>query len=138
MRWTTMLWTSCGVLGLCAQALAADKPPKMYKWTDADGTVHYSAKPPEEGETQEVQLRRGPTLEPAPAAAAGAPDAAKVARCSQLRENLRLLESNSPDLQIAENGLTRPLKAEERALQTEATRKALEDCASVPEAAPAG
>ncbi|GMU43093.1 MAG: DUF4124 domain-containing protein [Xanthomonadales bacterium] len=138
MRWTTILWISCGVLGLCAQALAADKPSKMYKWTDADGTVHYSAKPPEEGQTQEVQLRRGPTLQSAPAATVDAPDANKLARCTQLRENLRLLEANSPDLQISENGLTRPLKTEERALQTEATRKALEDCAGVPEAAPAG
>lgn len=140
MRWTTILWSSCAVLCLCAQALAAnDKSPKMYKWTDADGSVHYSAAPPE-GDAQapeEVVLRRGPKAEPAASTAAPAADPAKVARCMQLRENVRLLESDNNEIQISENGMTRPLTAAEREPQLAAARAGLKDCTDEPAAAPA-
>lgn len=116
-------------------AQQAGKQTKMYKWTDENGTVHYSEKPVDEAKAEEVPIRSGPSVEAAAAAPAANP--AEVARCAQLKENLRLLESNASDLQIADNGTTRPLTAEERQLQLDATKRALEGCVRVPAPAPA-
>lgn len=135
MRRTTLLMLL--PLLFCAQLSAADpagKPGKMYKWVDENGVVHYSEKPVDDATAEEVAIRRGPAPAPAPAAAPAA-DPEKQARCARLRANVRLLEANSPDLQITENGLSRPLTEAERKPQLEAALAGLKDCPE--EAAPA-
>ena len=37
---------------------------KVYKWTDADGNVHYGDRPPVDAQRQEMQLRRPPAVDP--------------------------------------------------------------------------
>lgn len=117
-------------LAFCAQVTLAEpagKPGKMYKWVDENGVVHYSEKPVEDAAAEEVAIRPGPVLPPAEKSGP-APDPAKVARCIQFRENVRLLESGSQDIRITENGMTRPLTEAERQPQLEAARAALRDC----------
>lgn len=108
------------------------KPTKMYKWTDENGTVHYSATPEEKVATEEVAIHSGPKVTTVTAVPGEAPDPAMVVRCEQLRGNLKALESDSSDLQIEENGKIRPMTAEERAPQLAATRAALDRCKDVP------
>lgn len=136
MRRTTILLLLSLVIG--AQTMAAEpagKTGKMYKWVDENGVVHYSATPVDDAPVEEVAIRRGPAP-PEPAKDAPAADPTKVARCAQWRENLRLLESDSKDIQVTENGLSRPLTAAERQPQIDAARAALKDCPE-PAAAPA-
>lgn len=119
---------------LAAGAVLAEtgaKQTKMYKWTDENGTVHYSAKPEEQVAAEEVAILRGPKT-PAVAAVATVPDPEAVARCEQMRSNLRLLESEATELQIEDNGKIRPMSPEEREPQLKATRAALERCKDVP------
>ncbi len=112
-------------------AESGNKPAKMYKWTDENGTVHYSATPEEKAAAEEVAIRSGPRA-PEAAVAPEAPDPAMVVRCEQLRSNLKALESDLTDLEIEENGKIRPMTPEERAPQLTSTRAALERCKDVP------
>lgn len=119
---------------LAAGAVLAEtgaKQTKMYKWTDENGTVHYSAKPEEQAAAEEVAILRGPKDVP-PVVEDTAPDPAMMVRCEQLRTNLRALESDRTDLQIEESGKLRPLTAEEREPQLASTRAALERCKDIP------
>jgi hypothetical protein len=119
-------------IGLLTTQQASAKDAKMYKWVDENGTVHYSTNPEDAAAAaEEVKLRRGPS---APAAGPVTPvvDPEKVKRCEQLRKNLELLESDTADLEISENGKVRPMTPEERAPQLAATRAALEGCDAVP------
>lgn len=50
-----------GILLLCA--VAAPTQAKVYKWTDAQGRVHYSANPPRDSGASEVRI--APTPSPA-------------------------------------------------------------------------
>jgi hypothetical protein len=128
MRRTTLLILL--PLAFCAQlslAEPAGKPGKMYKWVDENGVVHYSEKPVDDAAAEEVAIRPGPVLPPADKSGP-APDPALVARCIQYRENVRLLESGSTDIQITENGMSRPLTEAERQPQLDAARAALKDC----------
>jgi len=109
---------------------AAD--PKVYKWTDENGTVHFSAEPPAAG-AEEVTLDKGPTVTPPPAPAIAAtvpPQTAEenAKRCDQHRDNLKLLEDLGQPLALNDNGTMRPINAAERAEQIQAARDALTQC----------
>ena len=112
-------------------AESGDKQTKMYKWTDENGTVHYSATPQDAAAAEEIAIRSGPKT-PDVAAVAAVPDPETVARCEQLRSNLRLLESEATELQIEDNGKIRPMSPEEREPQLKSTRAALARCKDVP------
>jgi hypothetical protein len=117
--------------GLAVSPEASAKDAKMYKWVDENGTVHYSTNPEDAQAAQEIQLRKGPSKPPVgPVTPVADPE--QVKRCEQLRKNLELLESDTADLEISEDGKLRPMTAEERAPQLEATRAALERCELVP------
>lgn len=134
MRATTALLLTTLLLGgaVAAQEDYERKPPtKLYKWTDADGVVHYSATPVEEANVSVIEIRRGPKAPPVASAPVRAP-----LSCTQLRENVRLLEGDSQFLQVIEDGVPRRLTEEERLPQLEAAKAALEDCAES-ESAPA-
>jgi len=124
-------------LALCNFAVAQVPPKqtKMYKWVDENGTVHYSTSPDTPAAAEELTLRKGPAKpEVGPLAAVADPE--EIARCEQLRKNLRLLESSNTQLEIEEAGKRRPMTAEERAPQLKATREMLERCTSVPAPTP--
>lgn len=135
MRWTIAILVFS--LGLAGAVNAADTgKAKMYKWTDENGTVHYSAKPEEQVQAVELEIRKGPAV------AAGQPevvvDPAEVARCNTIRESVRNLESGSDELQIqAADGSTRPMTAEERGPLLAQYREALAKCDKSAAAAPA-
>jgi hypothetical protein len=96
-----------------AQALAADK---VYKWTDDNGVVHYSATPPEETQAEAVDIRRGPTPPPASVEArVGSSEAdLRAVNCVSSRARLQVLLDN----QLVEieqvDGTRTQLSAEER------------------------
>lgn len=131
MRWKVALLMFSLLAAGAALAESATKQTKMYKWTDENGTVHYSAKPEEQAAAEEVPILRGPKDVP-PVVEPEAPDPAMMVRCEQLRSNLKALESDRTDLEIEENGKLRPLTADEREPQLASTRAALERCKDIP------
>ena len=99
---------------LCAAACAwsADRQ-QVYKWTDANGVVHFTDTPPprETKDVQALHLIGGTTAAAEPAAADDKPkdaanpaqtgataaaDADQAALCKQAHANLELLQSNTP------------------------------------------
>jgi hypothetical protein len=94
-------------------ALAADK---IYKWTDDNGVVHYSATPPEGPESEAVSIRPGPPPPPAAVEAqVGSSEAdLRAANCVSSRARLQVLLDN----QLVEieqvDGTRTQLSADER------------------------
>ena len=109
MRWITAMVVVS--LGLSAAAMAQQTgKTKMYKWTDENGTVHYSAKPDEQVQAEELELRRGPRREATQPEVVV--DSKEVARCQMIRDSVRNLEGGSDTLEIqADDGSTRPMTA---------------------------
>ena len=126
MRWITAMVVVS--LGLSAAAMAQQTgKTKMYKWTDENGTVHYSAKPDEQVQAEELELRRGPRREATQPEAVV--DSKEVARCQMIRDSVRNLEGGSDTLEIqADDGSTRPMTAEERGPLLERYRAAQAEC----------
>ncbi len=135
MRWMTVCLVVS--LGLSAAAMAQQtSKTKMYKWTDENGTVHYSAKPDEQVQAEELKLRRGPAQEAAQPEAVVDPK--EVARCQTIRESVRNLEGGSDNLEIqADDGSTRPMTAEERGPLLARYREAQAECDKAAAAPPA-
>lgn len=122
----------CLLLLMWAGLASAAAPAKVYKWTDANGTVHFSPTPPDEA-AQEVKLQKAPKAAPAAAPEVVAtPTTAE--RCAQHRDNLKLLEAEGKTLSIEVDGKLRPLNAEEREEQLAAARAALALCEQAPPA----
>lgn len=115
-------WLILALLLACAPALAADK---VYKWTDENGVVHYSAKPPEETAAESVDIRRGP---PAPAPVVDREEDAteetlRAAECTRARARLQVLLANElVDLKDASGNVTR-LSAEQRQAEIDSARR---------------
>lgn len=108
---------------LCALLAAAPAAAKTYyKWTDENGTVHFTADPPADRDYETINTsgqvtgRSGDQARPAPAEEAedaedvqmpreAAPDPEVVAaRCEQARENLFWLQSKRRILVEGEDG----------------------------------
>lgn len=102
---------------------------KVYKWTDENGTVHFSPKPPESNQAEEVKLRAAPPAPPVAAETKGEQTRAEqnAQRCKQHEANLKLLQEQ-PTLSIEENGEKRIMTSEERDQQIRIARAALEQC----------
>ena len=114
-----------------AGAFAADKQ-QVYKWTDANGVLHFSDAPPP-SDTKNVQSLRlvGGTSSETPAAdanAAPADDKSKPAApvaadsadtrakdCEQAKRNLALLQSNYSVSELGPDGKVKPIDDKERA-----------------------
>ncbi|WP_140726951.1 DUF4124 domain-containing protein [Pseudomonas sp. Hp2] len=87
---------SCALgLALLAASTAAGAA-NLYKWKDANGTTHYSERPPEDRkyDTRRIDSRAGV----APAAEAG-PARPESSECSTARRNLELLGGSAPVMQ---------------------------------------
>lgn len=86
---------------------------QVYKWKDANGTVHYSQTPPSSSGTPFKEMKPDTSVPPAPAASTAAPVAAPVTPpptttavadtpenraklCSSLQTNLAALQSAAP------------------------------------------
>ena len=97
------------VLACAATSISAADKSQVYKWTDANGVVHFSDAPPPQDtkNVQSLHLAGGTTTagataaadQPKDAAAAGArpanaPDEATL--CKQSRANLELLQGKTP------------------------------------------
>lgn len=54
----------CASLALCACLLAAAAPAEVYKWTDAEGRVHFGDRPPQGG-AETVQMSEKADNDPA-------------------------------------------------------------------------
>ena len=133
------------VLASLAVGVVHAAEPKVYKWTDENGTVHFSAEAPATG-AEEVVLDKGPTVEaesldsPTAAAIDEPPSPERDAkRCDQHRSNLKLFEDPAIPLSIEQDGVKRSLNASERAKEVQDARDALTQCEAAvpPVAAPA-
>ncbi len=113
-----------------AGALAQDASPtqdanKVYKWTDENGTVHFSPKPPENNKAEEVALRKGPAV----VVPTGPTEEEMIAkRCKQHEENLALLADKEKTLTIGDGANKRELTAKERDDQLAIAKASLELC----------
>lgn len=119
-------------LALVLLLLAPTVAAQVYKWTDAQGTVHYSETPPPKGTTYKSVTPTGSAQPVAPATEQGseAPpqadeaDTAPVADtpenraklCSSLKANLDLLKGHSPVV-MEQNGKTVALDDSQRGKQ---------------------
>jgi len=128
------------VLSVFAAGSLIAAEPKVYKWTDDDGTIHFSAEPPAAAAAEEVKLDKPPTVVPPEATTIAQTQAPATAeenakRCEQHRANLKLLENPATPLSIDDNGTMRELTAKERIEQVEAARRALGQCEAAAPAA---
>lgn len=117
------------LLALLAAALPAAAAQTLYKWTDADGVVHYSATPPPDGaRASEVKLRGEPAARDSDTAAArtdaGADatdtatadgDAARQRNCAIVRANIATLKA-SDEVRLGD-AASAPLTPEQRATE---------------------
>ncbi|MCB1641339.1 MAG: DUF4124 domain-containing protein [Xanthomonadales bacterium] len=119
------------MLLLSSPLLAADK---VYKWTDENGVVHYDAKPPEQGDSQTVDIRRAPPPPPATVEDQTAPteETLRAAECTRARAQLQVLLANDVvDVQNADGTRVR-LSSEERQSQIDLARQASEQWCKAP------
>ncbi len=56
-----VLWGAA--LAICLTLAAPAQASSFYKWVDENGVTHYSARPPEDRPSQEVDVRTGETRE---------------------------------------------------------------------------
>ena len=91
---------------LLSLSVAEAAEPKVYKWVDAEGVVHYGPEPPAEGPSETVRVWKGPTLaEPADEKPAEAPDpdakpkTNSEAAAEQKRSNCEIARANLATLQ---------------------------------------
>jgi hypothetical protein len=109
---------------------------QAYKWTDANGTVHYSDAPPPQGTKYKNVTTKGtvePLAEPAAASTAAAPGAEaspkptasqplpdtpenRVKVCTNLKSNLDALKGSGPVV-MEENGQQKVINADQRKQQ---------------------
>ncbi|HLW74984.1 MAG TPA: DUF4124 domain-containing protein [Gammaproteobacteria bacterium] len=103
-----LLASSLAVCALLLPALAIAGNPQMFKWTDAQGVVHYSDQPPKQAaaDMQTLDIPLFPPQDPAEIAAREAALAAQVAALQKL-----------VDTQAAQQGQARALAEKESQLQ---------------------
>jgi Domain of unknown function (DUF4124) len=112
---------------------AADAQQKIYKWTDADGQVHYDSKPPTTTKAQQIRQAKAPTpvatAEPAAAAAdAGTATAeAKPEMTPQQRAELKSFCSNVRDrMKALSSGVGRVAERNPDGTQTRLNKDAID------------
>ena len=128
----------CGLLAaIFLMSLAASAQAEAYRWTDANGVVHFSQLPPPGKQATAVNDQPIETLSgaaaPPPAAAAGAPapadtrPAAAPAKaspqaCREAQKNLAVLQSGRRIKEVLPNGATHWLTPAERDSRLKQTR----------------
>jgi hypothetical protein len=131
-----------------AGASAANK--QVYKWTDANGVVHYTDAPPPK-DTKDVKAVRvigDTTSEAAPPADKPAEDKAKpaaddkpkaeeptpedaakerAAKCDQAKLSLSLLQSNFPVTEVTASGEHKPVEDKDREARAAGVKQRIAD-----------
>lgn len=113
-----------------ASAAAATAPQqKYYKWTDAQGTVHFSAQPPQGRKAKVVDVKGDARSEPPPQPAAQPTDELEQAEaeyrrqsCEAARNDLKLLGSGQMVVQGDSAATATKLNAEQRTRATTAAK----------------
>jgi len=149
IRLTTVLSLAALLVAL-ASSPEAPAQETVYKWTDAEGTVHYTARPPEGVDYEVVdmaqQTRRSGTSQQSgdassqsqgeassippeqPEMAAEGPDPEIVAeRCEQARRNIENLTQRSNVLITGDDGERRQITDEERERMLQDARDFIEE-----------
>ena len=130
---------------LCMMASAYAAPAQVYKWTDANGVVHYSDAPPplSTPKVETMHVRGDDRAHAAESADAGSGDKPKDATlvnapplnaavpntpdnrakaCQTERNNLALLQSNAPVNVIGADGKTQPVEDSGRQARIEGVK----------------
>lgn len=138
-----------------AAAIGAPAPAdaRIYKWTDADGNTVYSQQPPPSGvKAEQVDEAPPPSEDPEAAMeslreradafderredrqksdeereAAAEREKRQKEVCEQLRENLRVLQTNNQVREQGEDGEYKMLPEEQRQARIESTRERIEN-----------
>lgn len=122
-----MRWLVHGGVLLMVLLAASAAQAGVYKWTDANGRVHYSSSPPPGGQAEQVRIRSAPASSeadtPAPAAAPaeeqGAGETAEptsaretfAKNCEIARQNLTVLQD--PKLTVFRQDGGKPVRYDE-------------------------
>ncbi len=111
----------------CAPAISAGK---IFKWTDANGQVHFDSSPPPGQLTEKVRIQKGvdaPPAAPAAVAAAADPNAAQnpgkpvltsaqraelTTYCGAIRERIKVLKQGGRVVEKAPDGSSLALNAD--------------------------
>ena len=129
MRITALVLVfSIAAASFCAPAISAGK---IFKWTDANGQVHFDASPPPGQVTEKVRIHKGvdapPAAPVATAAAATDPNAAQnpgkpvltpaqraelTTYCSAIRERITVLKQGGRVVEKAPDGSSLALNAD--------------------------
>lgn len=128
----TLLMSAAFSLAMAGSVLAAD--PKVYKWVDENGTVHFSPTPPDGG-AEEVKLPRQPGQgadadadAPDPVADEPEEEDADTRHCRAHRDNLQMLENRGRSVVIEDAGQLRAITDREREAQIQSARENLKIC----------
>lgn len=92
----------CVVLGLSSLAIAGE----VYTWTDADGNIHITDRPPKDSSQVDSVIRYSkPPEAPVPPAPPPQPDSVEIQQVQQLNKQLKRLKERKTQLEtiIAEN-----------------------------------
>jgi hypothetical protein len=130
---------------LCTVVAAHAAPTQVYKWTDANGVVHYSEAPPPPTtpKVETVHVSGDDRAHAAESADAGSGDKPKDAtaanaspanaavpntpenrakECQMARNNLTLLQSNAPVNVVGADGKTQPMEDSSRQARIEGVK----------------
>ena len=139
-----------GLIGLMAAAEAAAQDQTIYKWVDAEGVVHYDARPPADGNYEEIDIRTREAVnsgsgngeapadaqqaepEQAPPGQAATepagPDPEVVAeRCKQARDNMEKLNQRNNLLVRDDDGEPHVISSEERQQMLDEAQKFVDE-----------
>lgn len=126
------------VLAACLAHAPSSEASDVYKWTDANGVVHYADAPPEGQKYERVNVSSGATTTSAPeepaAAAPATPETTEEAiarntsvraeNCKLARNNLAILErSSGVKKDLDGDGTAETLTAEQREAEIQQNRE---------------
>ncbi len=141
---------AAGLAGFMAQPEAVAQEQTIYKWVDVEGVIHYTARPPDDAEYEEVDINNrepldsaaddgtmaeaGQPAEPAssppeqPQMETTEPDPEMVAeRCAQARDNLEKLNRHANLVISGEDGQRRAVTNEERQRMLEEAQQFIDE-----------
>jgi hypothetical protein len=128
-RASGLLLAIAAVAFAAGAAAAASPQQKYYKWTDAQGTVHFSAQPPQGRKAKVVDVKGDARSEPPPQPAAQPTDELEQAEaeyrrqsCEAARNDLKLLASGQMVVQGDSAATATKLNAEQRTRATTAAK----------------
>ena len=117
---------------LCAAAmtLTVHAGEKVYKWTDAEGVVHYGQQPPTETQSEAIKVQKGYSTaaeqDPAELSEEQKKEQQQAEICRAATQNFNALAGEAEVEQADEYGNVHTLSKEQRAEQMERAKAAKE------------